>query len=366
MDGKVMDNKLKLIGISTLFLLIISIVALIIPSVIAPAIIPTTSTIQPRTINLSSDAPLLLIFISPQYSNDNLIRSAIKNYQQTIKEKPEWNSSIILLTNNTNTIQSIDHQIETIAQHHNLTACMLIGEDITLPIKTRFNTIEKPTLTKYSTINTTQESICISLLQPTPTASYQQKQQELINTLNRFSTKRSLTLKHQSTIIEQKSLSTYSQQDYQKIKQTIPSTYHQNINATQLTHLIHTPQDVICLHGHGTPNQIQLNSSSKLQLSSKTASLLNTKILTIDGCYTDSIYTNNQNTPFISTICSSNTIHLAFFGLLSQQTQTTQQNVINTILPNLRQEPTVAQAINNALISFDFVFTGDPTLEISL
>lgn len=361
-----MDNKLKMMGISTLFLLLISILALLIPSVIAPAIIPTTTIIQPQTTKLSSDAPHLLIFISPQYHNDNLLFSAIKNYQQAIKEKPGWTSRIIPLTNNSNTVQIIDHQIETIAQQKNLTACMLIGEDIALPIKTRFNTIQKPTVTTYSTINTTQQFLCISLLHPTPTASYQQKQQELINTINRFKSTRILHLNQRSTIIEQKSLSTYSQQDYQKINQTIPSTYHQNINATQLTNLIHTPQDIICLHGHGKPNQIQLNSLSKLQVSSKTASLLNTKILTIDGCYTDSIYTTQEKDPFISILCSSNILHLGFYGLLSQQTQTNQQNVINSILPNLSKEPTVAHTINNAQLPFDFLFTGDPTLQISL
>jgi hypothetical protein len=366
MDGKVMDNKLKLMGISTLLLTSISILALIIPSVIAPATIPTTTTIQPQTINLSSDASYLLIFISPQYHNDNHILTAIQNYQQAIKETPGWNSTIITLTNNTNTIQSIDHQIETIAQKQNLTACMLIGEDITLPIKTTYNTIQKPTLSKYSTINTTQESICISLLQPTPTASYHQKQQELINTLNRFSNKRTITFKHKSTIIEQQTLSTYSQKNYQSLSQHQNMTYHQNIDNTQFSTLFQQQHDLICIHGHGQPNKIQLNSTSNLKLSSTAASILPTSILAIDGCYTDSIYTDQQNIPFISTICSSNTIHLGFFGLLSQQTQTTQQNVINTILPNLRQEPTVAQAINNALISFDFVFTGDPTLEVTL
>ena len=362
-----MDNKLKLIGISTLFLLSISILALIIPSVIAPATIPPTTTItQPTAIILPSDAPHLLIFISPQYHSDNLLFSAIKNYQQAIKEKPGWTSSIIPLTNKSNTFQSIDHQIETIAQHQNLTACILIGEDIALPIKTTYNSIQKPTVTTYSTINTTQQSICISLLHPTPTASYQHRQQELINTFIRFSNKRSLIFNHQSTIIEQQTLSTYSQQDYQSLSQQLNIRYHQNINNKQFSTLFLQHNDLICIHGHGQPHTIQLNSTSPLKLTSTTASLLPTSILAIDGCYTDSIYTDQQHIPFISTLCSSNTIHLGFFGLLSQQTQTTQQNVINTILPNLSNEPTVAQTINNELISFDFVFTGDPSLQVSI
>ncbi|MBS3778463.1 MAG: hypothetical protein KGY50_04130, partial [Candidatus Thermoplasmatota archaeon] len=128
------------------------------------------------------------------------------------------------------------------------------------------------------------------------------------------------------------------------------------------------PQDICCFHGHGQPHQIQLNSTSNLRLSSKLTSFLQTKILAIDGCYTDSIYTNPNDapTPFISTLCRSNTMHLGFFGLLSQQTVNQTRNIINTILPRITTRSTIAEVINNASIEFDFVFTGDPTIHVTL
>lgn len=323
-----------------------------------------------QTIHLSNNTPYLLIILSPQYSQDDTIIQSIHTYQQAIIEKPGWISKIIQLTNESNTIHLIDEYIETTAQRQNLTAVLLIGEDITLPIKNTYQTINKPQINTYSISNTSsnnQKTICVSLLHPTPTATYQQKQTQIITTLNRFSTTRVLTLHNPSIIIEQESLTTYSQKDYLTLANTIQASYQQNTNPSQLISLVHTPHDIICLHGHGTPHQLQLNTTTNLKLTSDMAASLQTTILAIDGCYTDSIYStiSDSPTPFISTICQSNTMHIGFFGLLSQQTTNQNHNVINSILPKISSHPTIAEAISHAAVEFDFVFTGDPTMQVT-
>jgi hypothetical protein len=372
-EGMRKETKKQSIAILLIFSTIISIY--IIPIVIAPAVKP----INEPTINSSlqqnfsiymkstTHTPHLLIFISPQYQNDEQIANSIYHYQQAVYDQPGWTSRVIKLTNETNQIEIIDTLIEHNAFEYNLSGVLLIGEDIALPIKNTYQSIKKPQLDIYSTINTrnnTQNTICVSLLFPNPIISYAEKQTELIIAINRFAQKRTIVLNKNSSIIEQSALSSYSKNDYTQLSKTMNADYKQDCSSEHLSSLIQTPSDMICFHGHGQPNQVILNSSTKLKISSDIASYLPTSILAIDGCYTDSFFTNqnNSNTPFISSICTSSSIHIGFFGLLSQQTQTEQGNVINSILSKITMKKTVAEVISQANVSFDFVFSGDPTV----
>ena len=340
-------------------------------AVVAPKIQPVsnqtvTNDVEALISHRFEQAPYLLIFLSPQYYNDVTIISKIKQYQEIISLSPRWNSQLILLSEQTNHPDHIDIMIEKHEQSMNLTACLFIGEDISYPIKTTFQNINKLNLSMWSTISASPEArkskrICISLLYPTPSASYDQKRSELINTLNRFIKKRMLSFENKATIIEQPSLARYSKTYYQQLTQKYNAKYYQHINSTQFISLLQTTQDLICIHGHGQPNMVQLPGSMKL--TSRFASHLSTTMLAIDGCYTDSVFTNQSTNdlPFLSTLCRSETMHIGLFGLLSQQTSTNPSNVINTILLDLNHHKTIAEAINDAQISFDFVLTGDPT-----
>jgi len=364
--------------ITTLFFILTIIASIyLIPQVIAPATssIKPTSNIPPKTYNIlnqnesNETPPHLLIFLSPTYTQDKAIIQAIHFYQQAIMQSPGWTSQLIQLNKSTNKPVTIDAFIETNAHQQNLTATLLIGEDIALPVKTTYQEINKPQLSIYSTITnaTDQQSICTSLLYPTPSASYQKKQTELINTLHRFTDKRKISLFKKSVTIEQSTLSVYSEKDYRKLSQTLPASYQKECNPKQFSSLFQSSHDVLCFHGHGQPHYLSLNSTMNLKLTSEIASTLPTSILSIDGCYTDSVYNDQSNnpTPFISSICRSNTMHLGFFGLLSQQTSSQSQNVINSILSNIGSNETIAEIINNAHIPFDFVFTGDPTVQLT-
>ena len=372
-EGLRKETKKQTMVILLFFLLSVSIY--VIPQVIAPATepinksIPQVSITQNLSINENQSflSSHLLIIISPQYHTDVHIQTSIQNYQQAIYHQPGWSSQVIKLTDETNQIATIDTIIEEKARLSTLSAVLLIGEDIALPIKTTFQNIQKPELNRYSIINTSKTNsttICISLLHPNPTASYQQKQTQLVNTINRFAQKRTLHLNGSSLIIEQSDLSYYSQNDYTTLSKIIEASYQQDSNSYQLSSLLDTPHDMVCFHGHGQPHQIMLNSTTKLKISSNLVSIVPTSILAIDGCYTDSVFTNQGTSyaPFISSICESRFIHIGFFGLLSQQTQTEQDNVINSILSKITTNTTIAETINQAKVGFDFVFCGDPTI----
>lgn len=370
-----MDNKRKSLLLCTVSIILVLTSSIIISQVITQdrfSSSPSFPIVQAQQVyTLLEDSPHLLIILSPQYANDPEIRIAINTYQLAIKAQPGWNSNSIFLTSQTNQIESITAFIQTTYQQNNLTAVLLIGEDLLLPIKTNYQNIQKPDLLRYSTINSTNENhpeitICVSLLFPSPLASYQEKQSQLIQTLHRFSTTRSMNLTKPSTIIEQASLASYSHHDYHSLSLAFNASYQQNMKPSELTRLLHYPSDLLSFHGHGSPSRVQLSDSSSFTLTSDLVSSLKTTILSIDGCYTDSIYNdlNSSQTPFISTICSSDTMHIGFFGLLSQQTATQKENIINTILSHMTNGSTIAEIINTAQIPFDFVFTGDPTFQI--
>ena len=347
----------------------------IVPQVIAPAITQNTTTPEETITSLSSsqyyhdqDKPFLLIILSPQYQNDSLIVNEIINYQQAIYEQPKWSSQIQTLTEETNTIAHIDALIDQYTKKYNLSAILLIGEDIKLATKTEYNNIIKPDIKTYSTLNNKPNNthVCISLLHPHPTDSYQQKQSDIINTLNRFSQKRTFNINSNSLIIEQKDLSIYSDKDYKELENIYHASYQKEVTATDVNTLFLDQFDLISLHGHGQPHQIMLNTTSNIKITSKFLSKINTEMVTIDGCYTDSMYKDQDDSQqvFLSSVCKSNTLHIGFFGLLSQKTSTEQHNVINTILSNVNHDHTIAETINNAQIGFDFVFSGDPTIQI--
>ncbi len=81
-------------------------------------------------INTPKNNLSLLLFISPQYSNDNLIINTINQYQDSLK-KEGFSSKIIKLTNSENTIGQIRKIILTEVKNDNsVKAGLFIGEDI--------------------------------------------------------------------------------------------------------------------------------------------------------------------------------------------------------------------------------------------
>ena len=86
----------------------------------------------------------LLIFISPQYSNDNSIINAVNQYQDSLK-KEGFNSKIIKLTNSENTIGRIRNIILTeVKNDSSMKAGLFIGEDIVSFVIRSSAVIESP------------------------------------------------------------------------------------------------------------------------------------------------------------------------------------------------------------------------------
>ncbi len=90
-----------------------------------------------------NNPPYLLIFISPQYSNEDLIIEAVNKYQISLKNEG-FSSKVIKLNNSENTISQIRKIILTeVKKNNSVKAGLFIGEDIFSSV-TNLANIEAP------------------------------------------------------------------------------------------------------------------------------------------------------------------------------------------------------------------------------
>ncbi|MFH1503244.1 MAG: hypothetical protein ABIE36_01145 [Candidatus Diapherotrites archaeon] len=90
-----------------------------------------------------TNPPSLLIFISPQYSNEDLIIEAVNKYQNSLK-KEGFSSKVIKLTNSENTISQIRKIILTeVKKDNSVKAGLFIGEDLFSSV-TNFGNVQSP------------------------------------------------------------------------------------------------------------------------------------------------------------------------------------------------------------------------------
>lgn len=146
-----------------------------------------------------------LIFVSPQYANDQEIRKSAQNYILAVKARLGWNTRVMRLTGEENQIRWIDEVIEATYASHPLLAALMIGEDIKTPViydgDDGTNGQEQPMPAPWSDVdeNLTAYScpsmecardytsdVAISFLYPTASLEYEIKKEKIIFALNKF------------------------------------------------------------------------------------------------------------------------------------------------------------------------------------
>jgi hypothetical protein len=278
---------------------------------------------------------------------------------------PGWSSLILPLSDLTNNADIIDFFIEYINALCPLKAVLCIGDDIEYDLKGSYQGMTKLSTTRWST--TTSHHICISILYPNPTGTYEEKCDQIQRTLDRFATVRTKPRSASSYILESSSVNHYSKDAYQMLAQGINASYQCNPSSAALQSLTTKSSSLLCLHGHASSSSVCINESKETMIGSRTAAYIPATMLAVDGCYTNGIILNQSSSsgfPFISAICESTTMHVGFFGLLSQQIDE-EQNVITTLLPSLLQGICIADAFQDIPLLSDLVITGDPSFHFS-
>ena len=371
---------------------------LIIPLIITlNLIIPITPALQPQPEpphnnqnQTTTTPPTMLIFLSPQYAYDPDIHLAINYYTTAIYHDLSWTAHLITLTSTTNTYTHIDHIIETYHTTHPLNACLMIGEDTHTALAGDTNNKEKPSTipwattggpTAYETSNNSiisksyTISICISLLYPTSTLSYETKKNQIITTLTKFSNQRTHNLTNNIHILESTDINTHSKPLYSHLPPSLD--YTENPTTNILNNLYQEHYDFVLVHGHSNPMKTMINQDHNLWFTTEHAAQLHTPVFAADGCYTsgwwsqqpdNNLLDSSSNLPWYgSLILTSHHLHVLFLGLLSQTGYSYPVSFVENTLPQLLSGSTVAESVlGDITIGDSMTIYGDPTFHYTI
>ena len=158
----------------------------------------STST-QSKVIDIVPD---MLVFLSPQYSNDKDIDSAINSYASVVNSDIGWNIKIIKIRNDQNNYKIVDEIIEEHFEKFRIKACIMVGEDTDTALSGSNDYMRKPSTIPWETIGGEDSyetidnkivckpykiDVCISLLYPTSDLDFETKKMQIISAFNKFS-----------------------------------------------------------------------------------------------------------------------------------------------------------------------------------
>jgi len=95
----------------------------------------------------------MLIFISPQYANNEDIESAVNEYITAVKDDIDWNIKIIKLSESTNTIGKIRDIIKSHYSQYRIKVALMIGEDIKTQLNSETPEIDSPSTLLWEEFN---------------------------------------------------------------------------------------------------------------------------------------------------------------------------------------------------------------------
>ncbi len=343
-----------------------------------------TTTTQPPALETHPD---LLIILSPQYGQDTDIHTAIHTYQDAVRNDLGWNSSLIIIAQHQNTYHFIDQLIETTNTNHPLKACLMVGEDLSTPLAGDRDYLEQPSILPWATLggttayqtsdhgiicSPTKIAICISLLYPTSDHSYEQKKSALLFAFQKFTSQRQITYPTTTCVLESSDLNTHSKTLYQQLNSSSSLFYTQDPTDAEIRTILTDRYAAFFVHGHSTPAGTDVNSQKNSGwFTAEHLDTLDTPLFGADGCYTAGWWStqpeNNHLDPSItktwygSKIFTSPHIQVMALGLLSQNGFPQPVSFIETVMPELLQGKTLAEAMIGDDTIGDTIIVGDPT-----
>jgi hypothetical protein len=336
--------------------------------------------------------PDLLIILSPQYHNDNDIRTAIQTYITAVKNDLGWTSQLIPIQDNENDYQQIDTIIETLNNNHTVKACIMVGEDLNTALGGDTNYLEQPSTLPWATLGgtiayetadqgiiskPTTIHICISLLYPPQQLSYEQKKASLIFAFQKFTTQRHQPIQNTIRVFESSALNTHSKTLYQQLNDCSALTYSEDATTAEMKLSLTTPYTAFFVHGHSTPSGTDVNNQKNSGwFPAENLDSIRTPFFGADGCYVAGWWSNQKDnnkldgsigaTWYAAKIFTSATIQVMALGLLSQNGLPTPVSFIENAMPELLSGKTLAEAMIGDTTIGDTIIIGDPSFHFSL
>ena len=335
--------------------------------------------------------PDMLVFLSPQYSLDKNIYSAIRNYTSSVKTDIGWNTDIIKLSLEHNNYKIIDQIIEDHFEKYQIKTCIMVGEDTDTALGGSNSYMRKPSTIPWETIGGEKSyeiidnkvvckpykiQICISLLYPTSDLDYATKKMQIIEAFNKFSTERNIVLDKETLVLESSELNANSKDIYLGMDCNCPLIYRQDLTEVDIKESIDSSYSMYFVHGHSNPSGTDVSAVGDGWFSADLLDSLNTHLFGADGCYVGGWWSNSKepntlspsvsSTWYGSKIFTSKNIKVMVLGMLSQNGLTYPVSFIENAVPGLSNGKTVAESVigNNCL--GDTIIIGDPTFHFDL
>ena len=330
----------------------------------------------------------MLIFISPQYKNDDKIISSINAYINTLNEDLGWNAKIIKIDEKENFYETIDKKIEFFYNIFNIKCCLMVGEDINTPLAGDIDYMEKPSIIPWATIGgkkgyesnergiVSKEykiNICISLLYPTHEEKYEIKSKNIISAFEKFSKQRNDFSFSNISVFESLEISKNSKAIYQKLNDFSKLNYKQEPNDSDLKDSINKYNSLFFVHGHSNPVLTQISDDTLF--TAEIVDEINSPFFCADGCYVSGWWSDKKDNDILDTsiksqwygskIFTSKNVKIMALGLLSQNGYLETVSFVENVVPVLLKGNTVAESIIGQTFTGDFVLYGDPSFHFT-
>lgn len=337
----------------------------------------------------------MLIFISPQYANNKMVKQSVNRYIDAVNDDLSWNTKLILINSENNDFKKIDEIIESYYRNYSIKACIMVGEDLDTALGGDTDYKEGPSTVPWHTVGGEiayesgehgiigkdyRTDICVSLIYPMSEYSYYRKCIQIARVFNKFSTNRDilytgdlLVFVASDTPIEGHILDEYGNLEY-VIDPTISDIFKSFIQ----------PYSLYCIRGHSNPSLIDINGAIEnyfdrcYNFYSKYVDFINTPLFIGSGCYVDGWWSdyedNNHLDPsihklffphFSSRLFSNQKIRVMVLGFPFQGGYPYPVSFIENAIPDLVNGTTLAESMIGD-ICMTVIIYGDPTFHFTI
>lgn len=324
----------------------------------------------------------LLILLSNQYSNDSDIDDAISNYSNSIK--PEgWSTVVHKLSPSVTDFREVDEIIEDIDPY----ATMIIGEDTPTALRAELSGQEMPSTVPFYTTggedaytinkgritgNIYKCSIPTSLIFLNHDNSYDKKKNEIISTLNKFSTNRNnIAETYGNKVVSYVSVEgegigrSGADYIYSSIEPLGDLTQYEDAGQSIVDKVLIGEYKMVSAFGHACPSRIVvkwIGNYKVLFLANVHARKAKTPMLMLHGCYVSGwkckpCHTSILDPPtsiwFGHQVIDSQHLRIVVAGFPIQGTHPDADNFVNNCIPDLANGKSLAESMKNKMIYGD-------------
>jgi hypothetical protein len=340
----------------------------------------------------------MLIFISPQYGEDEEIIQAINKYIELVEDDINWSTEIIFIDSEDNFYTGIDDIMEDYYDDYSIKACIMVGEDINTPLASDMDYCEAPSTVPWYTTGGTSSytmsedgiiqgpqlmDICISLLYPTSDLDYQTKKSQIISVFNKFSMHRHVYYTKDILVFIDSEIAKHNNNKARHIYQGMDEYgdlyYKEDPTKNEVMNSLEESHSLYFVCGHSTPSGTCVNSNGSSAVIASYLDELDTPLFGASGCYVEGWWSdfpdNNRLDPSISIgegsshygamIFTAPRLRMLLLGFL-MQSGFSYKSFIEHAISNLTTGKTLAESMIGHNYCGDCqTVVGDPTFHYS-